>query len=523
MSSAIISLNNISLVQIIDWLVSSSLYLPGKPLFFTDGFFILFLFLFLAAYTFIGNQPRRRIAVILFFSLWFYYKSSGIFIAVILFSAVVTYFAGFYVHETKNRQLRRLILFSGILANIALLGYFKYSPFYHQLSGVFNAFNLGIGAIAFPVGLSFYTFCNLSYLLDVNKRAIAAEPSFVVYLSYITFFPTVQMGPIERAGHLLPQIKSRFNVTREDFNEGFLLIINGMIKKMVIGDFINHQLVMNIFSSPGRYTGMENLAAVLGYSLVIYCDFSGYTDMARGFARWMGLRIGLNFNFPYQSWNIGEFWRRWHISLSSWLRDYIFMPIAFRLSSVMKQDYLFSAKYIRTELVIFAIGSLITFTICGIWHGTGINFLIWGLMHGVALSIQKIWSFSTRKYRKNRTPASRGLHRKLGIMLTFIFVASSWVFFRMPTPDDTLQVFSQIAGNFAISAFPAFLAAYYPSLIMMLLGYLLHFAPENLRNRVQKEILDISWPGKLAVASVAIGLVVYFQGMGSGMPIYIQF
>ena len=514
---------NLSPSSVFDWIISSSLYIPGKPLFFTDVFFVVFLFLFLLAYTFAATNPRRRIAVILFFSLWFYYKSAGIYILVILFTAGFSYFTGIAIERAKTKHHRTWLAISGITVNIAMLAFFKYTPFYIRLSEIFTTFNFEIGAIAFPIGLSFYTFCNLSYILDIKKRVIAAEPSFVTYLSYITFFPTVQMGPIERAGNIIPQLKRQFQLSREDVGEGFLLILSGAIKKMVIGDFINHQLVMNIFSAPERYTGMENLAAALGYSLVIYCDFSGYTDIARGLARWMGFRISLNFNFPYKAWNIGEFWRRWHISLSSWLRDYLFMPVAFRLSSAVKREYLVSGKFIRTDLIIFTVAAMITFTICGIWHGAGINFLIWGMMHGAALSVQKIWSVTTRKFRQNRTSTSRKFHRFVGIILTFSFVSGSWVFFRMRTPEESLTVFSQIVGNFGFSAFPAFIASYYPSMIMLTLGYLFHFAPEKIWKNLKMQIQLLAVPVKLFIAIVMILLIVYFQSLGSAMPIYIQF
>ena len=516
-------LSDLSPASLFNWVIASSLHIPGKPLFFADGFFVVFLFLFLLVYTITASNPRRRMAVILFFSLWFYYKSAGIFIFVILFSALFSFLMGLAIGGTKNWHRRSLLLIAGIAVNVAMLAFFKYAPVYKQLSEIFTTFNFGIGAIAFPVGLSFYTFSNLSYLIDIKKKVITAEPSIFYYLSYITFFPTVQMGPIERAGNILPQLKQNFQISREDVSEGFFLILSGAVKKMVIGDFINHQLVMNIFGSPGRYTGMENLAAVLGYSLVIYCDFSGYTDMARGFARWMGFQISLNFNFPYKAWNIGEFWRRWHISLSSWLRDYIFMPVAFRLSPVIKNEYLISNKFIRADLIIFTIAAMVTFTICGIWHGTGINFVIWGLMHGLALSVQKTWSVTTRKFRQNRTQISRKLHRLSGIFLTFSFVSGSWVFFRMHTPEESLTVFSQITGNFCFSAFPAFFLAYYPSLMMMSFGYLLHFAPEKIRDSLRGQLQLLGWPLKVVVILTALGIIVYFQSMGSAMPIYIQF
>jgi D-alanyl-lipoteichoic acid acyltransferase DltB (MBOAT superfamily) len=331
------------------------------------------------------------------------------------------------------------------------------------------------------------------------------------------------MGPIERAKNFLPQLAQPFRLSGEDVSEGFYLILSGAFKKMVIGDYVNLHLVSQVFSSPGRYTGMENLAAILGYSLVIYCDFSGYTDMARGIARWMGFSIQINFNFPYRSGSIGEFWRRWHISLSGWLRDYIFLPVAFWLSGRMKQEHLFSQSYLRTDIVIFIIASMITFTICGLWHGIGWNFLIWGVLHGAALSVQRTWSYTTRGMKKRRGLIFKKINRITGIILTFSFVSMTWVFFRMRTPEESYTVFSQIAGNFYLQGFPTFISAYYPVLLMIAMGYAIHFIPGGVYSKLQEKLIPLGWPWKALIAVAMVTLIVYFKSLGSAMPIYIQF
>ena len=510
----------ISMTYLFNWLIESSFYVKGKPFFFTDGFFIIFLLLFLSFYTLTAESLRRRMWVILIFSLWFYYKSAGLLVMVLVLTALFSWLFGKLIHRTRFKSV---ILAAGVILLVSNLALFKYSAIYDQFSEVLRTLSLSTASVVFPIGLSFYTFSNLSYLIDIKRGKILPESSFLTYLSFIAFFPVVQMGPIERAGNLITALKQTPKITKEDATEGFRLILSGALKKMVIGDFINNHLVTNIFSAPERFSGLENLAAVLGYSLVIYCDFSGYTDMARGLARWMGIRIGLNFNFPYKSWNIGEFWRRWHISLSSWLRDYIFMPVAMKLSSLWKPEFLVSGKYLRTDLVIFVIASVLTLFICGVWHGTGINFLLWGLMHGVALSVQKIWNVSTKKFRQNRSAFSRKFNKTTGIILTFSFVTAGWVFFRMDTPEKSLLVFSQIAGNFAPELIPAFVVAYYPALLMMLLGYSLHFMPENAWLSVNTRFQTLNSPAKLLLAISAIGIIFYFHTLGSSMPIYIQF
>jgi D-alanyl-lipoteichoic acid acyltransferase DltB (MBOAT superfamily) len=331
------------------------------------------------------------------------------------------------------------------------------------------------------------------------------------------------MGPIERAGNIIPRLTAPVKADSNAVREGTLLIASGLIKKMVIGDYLNHHLVMNIFSAPERFTGIENLAAIFGYSMVIYCDFSGYTDIARGIARWAGFNPALNFNLPYKSRNIGEFWRRWHISLSSWLRDYLFMPVALKLSGWLKRDYLFNIPLLKTEQVIFWIASIVTFFICGIWHGTGTNFIIWGLMHGLALSVQKSWNQATRNFRKKQNPAWRKLNQRLGIILTFSFVSAGWVFFRMETPAEVLLVFNQVFLQFSAGSLPAFLVAYRLPLLMLVAAYTWHLIPDNLLARGKRWLMQSHFLTILAFSIILIIVIFYFQKLGSSQPIYIRF
>jgi D-alanyl-lipoteichoic acid acyltransferase DltB (MBOAT superfamily) len=471
----------------------------------------------------LGRTPRSRAMIILFFSLWFYYKGAGIFVVLLLAAGTMNYLAAIALGNAEDKRRRMLLFYAAVLANLAVLFLFKYTPWFSKITELLAVRKWTLQAMVFPAGLSFYTFANLSYLIDVHKRIIQPERNITHYLTYITFFPIVQMGPIERAKNFLPQLSKSFSLSREDVSEGFYLILSGAFKKMVVGDYVILHLVSQVLSMPERHTGMENLAAILGYSLVIYCDFSGYTDMARGIARWMGFDIQVNFNFPYKSDSIGEFWRRWHISLSNWLRDYLFMPLAFLLSRLMKQDYLFSQRYLRSDVIIFSIASLVTFTICGLWHGFGVNFLIWGLMHGVALGIQRTWSQASRGFKKGRGAAFKQINKLAGILLTFSFVSFSWVFFRMRTPDESFTVFNQIAGNFYGRGFFLFIAAYYPVLLMMFGGFMLHFLPSNFYTVIRERLVCLAWPWKTLLAIAMVALILYFKTLGSAMPIYIQF
>jgi len=506
-----------------EWILASFRYDPGNPLFFTGAFFMFFFLIFFLVYIPLGKTPHRRAIIILFFSLWFYYKCSGFFILVILAAGSLNYLIAIMIGSTVNSRRRAWLLFAGVLVNLAMLIFFKYTPTFRKIAELTATMQWNVAALAFPAGISFYTFANLSYIIDVKKRILLPERSYTRYLTYITFFPIVQMGPIERAVNFLPRLTRPFRLSREDVGEGFFLILSGSFKKMVIGDYVNLHLVSQIFSAPERYTGMENLAAILGYSLVIYCDFSGYTDMARGIARWMGFNIQVNFNFPYRADSIGEFWRRWHISLTNWLRDYIFLPLAYRMSRMLKQEYIFPKSFLRTDLVIFDIAALITFTICGLWHGTGWNFLIWGVLHGLALAIQRSWSYVTRGLRKSRGSLFKEINHLSGIILTFSFVSIAWVFFRMRTPGESFTVFSQITGNFYLWGFAAFITAYYPVLLMIVLGYLLHFIPGRAHYKVREILISLAWQWKTLIAIGMVSLIIYFKSLGSAMPIYIQF
>ena len=502
-----------------EWLISLATYDRNRPIFFTNPEFLVFLAIFFAA---ILILRRYRTPVILAFSLWFYYKCSGPYIAVILFAGLFNYAAALRVSRAGGQAGRALAL-GAVGVNILLLALFKYTPYFTELLRYLTINASVVSALAFPVGLSFYTFSNISYILDVRKGVLQPERNPLNYMACITFFPIVQMGPIERAVKLLPQFARTPGLTREDVSEGLFLILSGALKKLVIGDYINLHLVTQVLGNPERNTGLENLAALVGYSMVIYCDFSGYTDMARGIARWMGFRISLNFDFPYRSKDIGEFWRRWHITLSGWLRDYLFMPLAFYLSRLMKQERLFGLRLLRTDVVIFTLASLVTFAVCGVWHGTGWNFLLWGAMHGAALSLHRVWHIGTKPVRQRMSPMARKFGSFFAWLLTFTFITTGWAFFRMRTPEESLAVLSQITQHFYLSGLWLFIQAYLPALAMLSLAFTLHFLPSAAYDRLRTLLSLQPWYLQACVAMVAMAAVIWFGSLGSPQPIYIRF
>src|SRR5690606_35141846 len=264
-----------------------------------------------------------------------------------------------------------------------------------------------------PIGISFFTFQSLSYTIDVYRKDLTPTRSLLDYAFFVSFFPLLVAGPIVRASYFLPQLQQPLLVTREAFGRGVFLILAGLVKKAVIADYISVNFVDRVFDNPALYSGLENLLAVYGYALQIYCDFSGYSDMAIGIALLLGFQFPNNFNFnsPYRSLSITEFWRRWHISLSTWLRDYLYISLGGNRRGRL-----------RTYL-----NQFITMVLGGLWHGASLRFLLWGAMHGVGLAVHKIWMSWTKNTWLGRSSWAGSF---LSWILTFHFVCFTWIFFR---------------------------------------------------------------------------------------------
>ena len=318
-----------NLFSTFDWnaFLSQFLYDPKNPLLFNNGFFVYFFTLFILLFFILKNHHTARRYVFTFFSLYFFYKASGWFVGLVIISALINYAISNFIYHTKNKSGKTSLLILSIFINLAILFYYKYTNFFITVSN--ELFNTEFNPlhIILPIGISFFTFENLSYTIDVYRGDFRPAKKFTDYLLFLSFFPKLMMGPIVRAHDFVPQINKPYRITEYDFAMGFYLIISGLIKKLVISDYITLNLVNYIFDTPSLHTGLENLFAVYGYAMVIYCDFSGYSDIAIGIALWLGFKIPANFISPYQSKNITEFWRKWHISLSSWLKDYLYIPL----------------------------------------------------------------------------------------------------------------------------------------------------------------------------------------------------
>ncbi|MBL7892190.1 MAG: MBOAT family protein, partial [Bacteroidia bacterium] len=437
-------------------------YNAKDPLLFNSGFFLFFIFIFFFFYQFLYKRKLARVIYFTIFSLYFFYKACGFYVSLIILSAIIDFSLSNLIYKVNSPGKKKALLFFSVIINLGLLCYFKYTDLF---IGIINDAQLGRLDplnLVLPIGISFYTFENLSYTIDVYRGQFKPVTSFLDYLFFLSFFPKLVMGPIVRASDFVPQIRQDILVTQQDIGRGLYLILGGLFKKIVISDFIYVNFVQYIFDDPARYSGIECLFGVYGYAMVIYCDFSGYSDMAIGMAQWMGFKIPVNFDLPYQSSSITEFWRRWHISLSSWLRDYLYIALGGN----------------RKGKIRLYINLMLTMLLGGLWHGASLKFVLWGAMHGVALAIDKMIgdirkrvqsskfkvqssdSVTDQKILNPQSPILNKFWQILGIIFTFHFVCLCWIFFKANTFDDAIIIIRQITGNFNGKAFIPMMQAY---------------------------------------------------------------
>ena len=349
-------------------------YHRGQPMLFNSVLFLVLFTLFYGIYILLSGEGKSKLIFVILFSLFFYYKSSGLYFLLLVGSICVDFVLAQAIGKAKLRWQRVSLLVVSLLANLGLLGYFKYGNLIHE----FFSWSVGIPFepldIFLPVGISFFTFQSLSYTIDVYRGTLKPLTHFLDYAFFVSFFPQLVAGPIVRAADFLPQIHRPLFVSKEMFGRAVFLIASGLFKKAVISDYISLNFVDRIFDNPTLYSGLENLMGVYGYALQIYCDFSGYSDMAIGIALLLGFHFKENFNAPYQSTNITEFWRRWHISLSTWLRDYLYISLGGNRKGKTR-------TYVNL---------LLTMLLGGLWHGASLRFMLWGGLHGVALAFHKV-------------------------------------------------------------------------------------------------------------------------------------
>jgi alginate O-acetyltransferase complex protein AlgI len=410
---------------------------------FNSNEFLLFLIAVLVVYYALSGLRARNIWLLLV-SYAFYAAWDWRFLGLLLITTAVDYAAGRGIADSSAQNRRRWLLRAGLAVNLAILFFFKYFNFFiesaAQLLGAVGLNpSLPMLNIVLPVGISFYTFQSMAYKIDVYQGTQEAERDPLIMALFTAYFPQLTAGPIERATHMLPQFKARGFTTRDQIESGLLLILTGMFKKVVIADVAARLIDSRVFADPlAAPTGMVLIGVYL-FALQIYGDFAGYSDIARGVSRLFGIELIVNFRQPYFAANIADFWRRWHISLSNWLRDYVFMPTSRSLLRRWGTSY---------SPLIQVTSHLLTMVISGLWHGANWTFVVWGLMHGIYLSIHRLLTY--RKILPARLLSGR-VGFIVSVVITFHLVLLAWIFFRAPSVAIAIQVLGRAVNDLGAS------------------------------------------------------------------------
>ena len=413
----------------------------SSPLLFTQFYFWAFFAIVYAFFALTGNKRLLRNAYLFFVSLLFYYKTSGLSVLILLFVTCSDYLIARRMERARSKGRRKALLILSVSIDLLILCYFKYSYFFADFVNtvlgtdlkVFNVFGalgnaltgqerFSVDSIVLPVGISFFIFQVISYTVDVYRGDVKPVHNILDFGFYVSFFPQLVAGPIVRASEFIPQLYKPFNLSRRIFGMSIFWILNGLVKKIVLSDYIAVNFIDRVFENPHLFTGFENLAALFGYSLQVYADFSGYTDIAIGVAMLMGFYLPTNFNSPYKASNPQDFWRRWHMSLSRWLKSYLYIPLGgnrnasfgtyfwivlFALIAViLSGQWAVSLVFVglaavlglvarlnpsRRKKITSNINRFITMLLGGMWHGASWNFIIWGGLNGIGLIIYQFW------------------------------------------------------------------------------------------------------------------------------------
>lgn len=538
------------------------------PLIFTQAAFWIFLAVVYLFFVLVYRNIRIRTTYLFFVSLFFYYKTSGLFVLLLLVTTLSNFWLGKAIYYEKRNVIKQVWLSVSVILNLFFLFYFKYADFLVDalndffgadlvVTNVLSAWGnallqtdfFRVDTIILPIGISFFTFQTITYCVDIYRKKLEPINSMVDYGFFISFFPHLVAGPIVRAAEFIPQIERPTLVKRAEFNRATFLILKGLIKKMVFADFIAMHFLDKVFDAPSMFSGFTNLMALVGYSLQIYGDFSGYTDIAIGLALLMGFHLPLNFNSPYKALNCGEFWKRWHISLSSFLKDYLYIPLGGNKTGsyasilitglILTGVSLASGSLIVTLSIAFVvftflalssyfdsvhrylimnINLMLTMLIGGLWHGASWKFVIWGGLNGLGIIFYKYW--------RNVSPweESKGYLAVIWkITLTFCFITFTRLFFRGESMEHIASWYNQVSNNMGWSEALTVLVEYKGVFLVMLLGYITHWLPDRLKTWMFESYSDSPLLLK-AVMFLVVALICYQAYSASFQPfIYFQF
>jgi D-alanyl-lipoteichoic acid acyltransferase DltB (MBOAT superfamily) len=527
-------------------------YDPSTPLLFTQQYFWVFFAMVMGGYSVMYKKTARRNIFLFAVSLFFYYKTSGFYFIILLFSTLADFLIGGAIYRNKVKWQRQTLVALSVVVNLFVLGYFKYAyfvaDFIHDLTGieleVINHFalwtNEAIGTnfifdrILLPVGISFFTFQTISYSVDIYRGHIKPVKNILDFGFYVSFFPQLVAGPIVRASEFIPQLYEPYKLSKERAGLAVFWILNGLLKKLVLADYLAVQFIDRVFDNPQLYSGFETMSALFGYSLQVYADFSGYTDVAIGIAMLMGFTLPKNFNSPYKATSVADFWRRWHLSLSTWLRDYLYIPLGGnREGSIASYTIVFifflmialivGSPWLSIGLaVLFTLGFvlmrysraterwvntninlMLTMVLGGLWHGSSWNFVTWGTLNGVGLVVYKNW-----KKISPWADKSKAYNKAIGLVLTLVFITFTRAWFRSPTWEGAVRILSKIPSDFGWDAVGEVLLANWKFYVVLILGYLIHWIPSAYKEKMRQWVSAASvWT--LFLLSVAAIAVIY--------------
>jgi D-alanyl-lipoteichoic acid acyltransferase DltB (MBOAT superfamily) len=472
--------------------------------------FIYLLFFPVVCFFYWVLPGKYRNAFLLLASYYFYMNWNPLYGLLILFSTITTWLCAWMLKEKTKQEKKKVILVFSLLINLGILLIFKYANFItfniNELFSILHIkFEVPVLDVLLPVGISFYTFQAVGYIIDVYKKNVPAEKDLLTYALFISFFPQLVAGPIERAKNLLPQFHRIHHFDTPNFTQGMRLILWGYFMKVVLSDRLAIYVDL-VYDNIPSHNSITFIVASVFFAFQIYCDFGGYSNIAIGCAKIMGFELMTNFNRPYSSASVTEFWRRWHISLSTWFRDYLYIPLGGNRCS-RKRNYF---------------NVLITFTISGLWHGANWTFVIWGALNGIFQVIEKILTGFRKKllvfFKLSKTP--RIIHC-FNVFVTFIVITITWIFFRAKTLGDAMQIFDRIlsvpGGLFRV---PMQALSYGSFFILLLI--ISDFLQEKNNGRHFFLENKYSWVRYISYLTVVI-LILLFGVFDSSRFIYFQF
>lgn len=560
------------------------------PITFTQANFWIFFAIVLLIFSMVHKRQLLRTSFLLLVSCFFYIKTSGIFLVILLFSTLVDYNIGGAIHRSTNHSKRKWLLGASMFINLFVLVYFKYAYFFtdsfnqlfHTNFEFFNHFSywtnsfwggevLCVDKIILPVGISFYTFQTMSYTIDIYRKELEPVKNIIDFGFFVSFFPQLVAGPIVRAKDFIPQIYQPYHLSKDEFGWALFMILRGLVKKIVFADYIGAHFVDHVFNNPGYYPGFVIVFALWGYSMQIYGDFSGYTDIAIGISKLMGFQLNTNFNSPYKAVSTADFWRRWHISLSTFLRDYLYIPlggnktasivsyafipliIAFlaglidyywdieiNIGSTVMHFNFWVLSFILLTLTLIGmlfdrvrkflntdINLLITMLLGGLWHGASMKFIIWGGLNGLGLVIYKYWKRISPYEKSNFF-----LVHFWKIFLTFNFITFTRVFFRAKDMDIANGMLNRIWFNFDLfnnegkwntGHWQMLWDNYNIVLLIMVFAYILHWLPSLLKSDLERRFIQLPMWGQ-AIVTILLVIIVFQAVSDKFQPfIYFQF